>query len=280
MPMAESRAFALLEPISCTDNIAELCSALAEKKICSVYGPDDTQRAHFLAALAAKSGRQMLILTPNDGLAMRMTEDLNVMLDGCARFLPARDVSFVKSSASSHDLAMRRIEVIGACLTGQVQVLVCAADAAMHRMDKPERFEKHMVFLSEEDRMEPMALIEKLTQAGYERVQLVEARGQCALRGGILDVYPIGEPNALRIEFFDDEIDSIRSFDVMTQRSISRRSSARIYPAKELLLTDKKPATLQTGCAMSWNAAKAVRNMISVKRSWKRNLVWIRLKSS
>ena len=280
MPMAESRAFALLEPISCTDNIAELCSTLAEKKICSVYGPDDTQRAHFLAALAAKSGRQMLILTPNDGLAMRMTEDLNVMLDGCARFLPARDVSFVKSSASSHDLAMRRIEVIGACLTGQVQVLVCAADAAMHRMDKPERFEKHMVFLSEEDRMEPMALIEKLTQAGYERVQLVEARGQCALRGGILDVYPIGEPNALRIEFFDDEIDSIRSFDVMTQRSISRRSSARIYPAKELLLTDKKPATLQTGCAMSWNAAKAVRNMISVKRSWKRNLVWIRLKSS
>ena len=87
MPMAESRAFALLEPISCTDNIAELCSALAEKKICSVYGPDDTQRAHFLAALAAKSGRHMLILTPNDGLAMRMTEDLNVMLDGCARFL-------------------------------------------------------------------------------------------------------------------------------------------------------------------------------------------------
>ena len=75
----------------------------------------------------------------------------------------------------------------------------------------------------------------KLSAAGYERVHLVEARGQCALRGGILDVYPVGGPNALRVEFFDDEIDSIRSFDVMTQRSISRRNAVRLYPAQEFL---------------------------------------------
>ncbi|MBQ8507616.1 MAG: transcription-repair coupling factor [Clostridia bacterium] len=227
----------LFDPLEGLEAFSGLVQALSAGKLTSVYGPDDTQRAHLLAGIARKTGRKMIVFTPNDGLAMRMTEDLNVLLEGGARFLPARDVSFVKSSAASRDLAMRRIEVIGACATGEAQVLVVPVDAAMHRMPPAEKFRNHVIKLDEADRMEPSELVEKLVSAGYERVQLVESRGQCALRGGILDVYPVGEPNALRIEFFDDEIDSIRSFDVMTQRSISRREGARIYPAKEFLLS-------------------------------------------
>ena len=227
----------LFEPLERLDSFQTLNEAIGAGKICSVYGPDDAQRAHLLAALARKTGRRLIVLAPNDMLAMHMTEDLNVLLEGGARLLPGRDVSFVKSSAASRDLAMRRIDVIGACVTGAVQALVVSVDAALHRMLPPQRFKEHVVALDESARMEPNDLMQLLTDAGYERVQLVEARGQCALRGGILDVYPIGEPNALRIEFFDDGIDSIRSFDVMTQRSISRRESARIYPAKEFLLT-------------------------------------------
>ena len=68
-------------------------------------------------------------------------------------------------------------------------------------------------------RVEPTELVARLVEAGYERTALVEARGQCALRGGILDVYPVGMPEAVRLEFFDDEVDSLRAFDVMTQRS-------------------------------------------------------------
>ena len=227
----------LFEPLERLESFQTLNEAIGAGKICSVYGPDDAQRAHLLAALARKTGRRLIVLAPNDMLAMHMTEDLNVLLEGGARLLPGRDISFVKSSAASRDLAMRRIDVIGACVTGAVQALVVPVDAALHRMLPPQRFKDHVVALDESARMEPNDLMQLLTDAGYERVQLVEARGQCALRGGILDVYPIGEPNALRIEFFDDEIDSIRSFDVMTQRSISRRESARIYPAKEFLLT-------------------------------------------
>ena len=227
----------LFEPLERLESFRTLNEAIGAGRICSVYGPDDAQRAHLLAALARKTGRRLIVLAPNDMLAMHMTEDLNVLLEGGARLLPGRDISFVKSSAASRDLAMRRIDVIGACVTGAVQALVVPVDAALHRMLPPQRFRDHVVALDESARMEPGDLMQLLIDAGYERVQLVEARGQCALRGGILDVYPIGEPNALRIEFFDDEIDSIRSFDVMTQRSISRRESARIYPAKEFLLT-------------------------------------------
>ena len=232
----------LFAPLEALESFGGLVQAVSEGKLSALYGPDDSQRAHLLAGLVRRMGRKLLVLTPTDGLAMRMTEDMNVLLEGKARFLPARDISFVKSSAASRDLAMRRIDVLGACATGEAQVLVLPVDAAMHRMFPAERFREHVIKLDEADVLEPAELMERLVAAGYERVQLVEARGQCALRGGILDVYPVGEPNALRIEFFDDEIDSIRSFDVMTQRSISRRESAMIYPAQEILMTGEEAA--------------------------------------
>jgi len=237
MKEGKARLNCLFQPLEALEGFSALKEAVEGDKLCALYGPDESQRAHMLAALVQATGRPMLVLASNDMLAMRMAEDMNMLLDGCARHLPARDVSFVKSTASSRDLAMRRIDVIGACITGQAKVLVAGADAAMHRMSPAATFRDHVILLDETARMEPMELMERLTAAGYERVQLVEARGQCALRGGILDIYPVGEANALRIEFFDDEIDSIRSFDVMTQRSVSRRTSARIYPAKEFLLS-------------------------------------------
>ncbi len=235
MSTSLERMNCLFEPLERLESFNTLLGAVNAGKLCSVYGPDDSQRAHVLAGIARKTGRKMIVLAANEVLAMRMADDLNVLLDGGARFLPARDISFVKSSASSRELSMRRIEVLGVCLTGGAQVLVAAVDAAMNRMVPPQRFKDRILRISETDRMEPAELMTRLAEAGYERVQLVEARGQCALRGGIVDIYPVGGPNALRIEFFDDEIDSIRSFDVMTQRSISPRSEVCIYPAGEFL---------------------------------------------
>lgn len=231
------RVDCLFKPLEELESFVELTRALNEPGVCSAYGPDDAQRAHLLSAVALKTGRPILVIEPNDMAASRMAEDMNLLLGGGAKFLPGRDVTFLKTAASSHELSMRRIEAIGDCVTGAAKALVIPADAMMFRMAPPEDFTERVIDLSEGMRMEPAELAAKLTAAGYERVHLVEARGQCALRGGILDVYPVGSPNALRVEFFDDEIDSIRSFDVMTQRSISRRATVRLYPAQEFLLT-------------------------------------------
>ncbi len=225
----------LFEPLKRLDSFNRLLTAVNTGKLCALYGPDDSQRAHVLAGLVRGTKRAMIVLAANEALAMRMADDLNVLLDGGARFLPSRDISFVKSTASSRDLAMRRIDVLGHCATGNTRVLVAAVDAAMNRMAPSERFADKIIRFGVSDRMEPSDLMAKLIEAGYERVQLVEARGQCAMRGGLVDIYPVGGANALRIEFFDDEIDSIRSFDVMTQRSISPRDNACIFPASEFL---------------------------------------------
>ena len=226
----------LFEPMEGLPAFAELTRALEKPGVYSAYGPDDAQRAHLLAAAARKLNRPLLVIEPNDMAAARMAEDLNVLLAGGARHLPSRDITFLKTAASSRELSMRRIEALGDCLCGGVKALVVAADAMLFRLAPAADFDARIIELSEGATMEPAELMARLTAAGYERVHLVEARGQCALRGGILDVYPVGGPNALRVEFFDDEIDSIRSFDVMTQRSISRRQTVRLYPAQEILL--------------------------------------------
>ena len=114
------------------------------------------------------------------------------------------------------------------------------ADALLHRLMPRQVFEKNVIRVREGERRDPASLMDALIAAGYERVDVTEARGQCALRGGILDVYPIGSDNALRLEFFDDEIDSLRDFDVMTQRSIARREAAEIFPAAEVLLSGEE----------------------------------------
>ena len=240
----------LFNPLEELSAFRELTDALQKPGVYSVYGPDDTQRAHIIAGAVRRLGRPVLVVVPNEMAALRMTEDLNLLLDGRARNLPARDVSFLKTAAASRELTMRRIEAMGDCATGKAIALVVSADAMMNRLMDAKRFAQHVIEIDEAMTMEPNDLIAKLTAAGYERVSLVEGRGQCALRGGILDVYPVGEPNALRIEFFDDEIDSIRSFDVMTQRSISRRESARFYPASEVLLEGDEP--LKAAQALSY----------------------------
>ena len=112
--------------------------------------------------------------------------------------------------------------------------------AAAESLMPPSAFRQNVLFLKEGMTIEPKDLIERLVAAGYERVDVVEARGQCALRGGIVDVFPVGRAGALRLEFFDDELDSLRDFDPMSQRSVSRVNGAVILPAHEALLTQEQ----------------------------------------
>ena len=196
------------------------------------YGLDDSQQVFLLSAVQADTERPMIVVCPNESVAQRVVEDYNAFMGGGAAILPAREVSFLHVAASSKELTMRRLEALGGFLTGEIHLLAVPADAAMHRLMPRARFMEGMIDVEEGQRLEPSELIERLIRAGYERVELVEARGQCALRGGILDVFPIGRPSAVRVEFFDDEVDSLRDFDVMTQRSVNRIRSARMYPPR------------------------------------------------
>ena len=228
----------LFRPLDDVKEFHALKQALSRPGVALACGLDESQRLHMVAALSRALQRPVLFVASNDMAAQRVVEDFNQLFDGGAVMLPGRDVSFLRTTASSRELSMRRLEALGAAATGALHALVVPADALLNRLAPKEQFLKNAVEVALGMRVNPTGLVEKLVRAGYERVQVVEARGQCALRGGILDVYPVGTLNALRLEFFDDEVDSLRTFDVMTQRSIAKLDSARLYPASEMLLED------------------------------------------
>lgn len=227
----------LLEPLKEIKAYNDLTNAIGRIETQYVYGADDSQRVHILCGLVRDLNRPFIVVCPNDSAGAHIVDDFNAIMSGGAAMLPAREVSFLHAAASSKELSQRRLEAIGRFVSGEVKMLVVPADALMHRLIEKKRFLENVISVSEGECLEPAKLIEKLVRAGYERVDIVDAKGQCALRGGILDVYPVGSQNAVRIEFFDDEVDSLRDFDVLTQRSVSRLKEVKLYPASEILIS-------------------------------------------
>lgn len=110
-------------------------------------------------------------------------------------------------------------------------VLVTTYDALMNRMQKPEKFLKAVATYRVGDEIELDKFKKQLSAMGYESVYQIESAGQFAVRGGIIDIFPLTEENPYRMELWGDEIDSLRSFDVESQRSIENLESIEIYPA-------------------------------------------------
>ncbi len=223
------------DPIRRLPSYLELNNGVRSAGVTNVYGLEESASSVVIGALQEDLHQQIIIVCDSDFSAHRKAEDLNEM--GVRSYvLSGRDISFMRADAASKEITQRRLQALGDFVTGEISVLVVTADAMLNTLMPASEFRKNIIELSVGDVTEPAELLEKLVNAGYERVDLVESRGQCSLRGGILDVFGIGMANAVRIEFFDDEIDSMRVFDVLTQRSLENLKTVSVYPAAELLL--------------------------------------------
>ena len=230
----------IFDPLNEIENYRKLKEAARQDGVFAVYGVDDSQRLHLLAGLALELNQPLLFITATDQAAQRAYDDLNSLLNGRVALLPGREISFQRVDAESTDLAARRVAALGAASRGSLRALVATAEALLYPLMPRKRFDEAVFELREGDEMDPEALMNRLVNAGYERVSRVEARGQCTLRGGIVDVFPVGLPNAIRAEFFGDEIDSLREFDPFTQRSVARIARATVFPASETPLSPEE----------------------------------------
>ncbi len=226
---------ALFSVLKGSGSFQKLLDGVKKEQVISVYGLSEGQRAYIASALHFATGRQVLLVLNNELASNRAAEDVSQLLDGRCAALPAQELEFGRG-ASSHESAWRRLETLHRVLQGEVAVLCAPAEALMNRHIAPKVFRDATIRLVPGDRFDPQKLIEKLVKNGYERVNMVEGKGQCALRGAIVDVYPPSEPNALRMEFFDDEVDSVRTFDCITQRSMLKLKEAVLPPAAEILV--------------------------------------------
>lgn len=203
--------------------------------IVDLDGCIDSQKLHMIYGLG-DGLKYKIIVTFNDKKAREIYEDYK-LYDKEAALYPAKDLIFYQADIRGNQLTKERISCIRDILTKDSLTLITTFDAFMEHMISPERIRNHVICLDTGTVLKENVLAERLVSLGYERAPQVESAGQFSVRGGIIDVYTLTEENPYRIELWGDEIDSIRSFDVISQRSVEKTDSILIYPATELILT-------------------------------------------
>ena len=222
-----------------TKALQDLLAALAQKKTAAVYDLPESQATYLAALTAHTTGKRVMLVQANDLLATRAAEDAQQLLGGQSAGLPSGELTLGRG-VTSHESAWRRLETLQRIVSGEVRLLCVSIESLMQRMGSPDAFKSSLLRLAPGDRFAPDQLIQALIRMGYERVEMVEGKGQCAMRGSIIDCYPPASSVALRLEFFDDEVDSIRTFDCISQRSQEKLRSCVLSPATEVLLPQQE----------------------------------------
>ena len=205
----------------------------------AVFGLGEAHRTHVAAGLFAASKRTLMLVSANETSAARIAEDASYFTkDVC--HLPAREMPLGgRAVAASADVSARRLEALMRLASGEPIMLVLSAEALLQRMAPAQALLSSLRTLASGDRADPRRLAAALVDAGYERVDLCEGRGQFCLRGGYLDLFPITAQLPVRIEFFGDEIDTMRTYDPASQRSLENIARCVIPPATEVVLTQQ-----------------------------------------
>lgn len=207
----------------------------------SVRGAVGSLPAFLTATTFLDSSRPMLCLLPDEDAAAFFGSDLQQILgsDEQVILLPVSDNRpFDPEHMPDPAPTMARGDVLERLKDGYDGILVCSIPAFAEKVPPVEAVQSATLDIETGTEIDPENLIERLVEQGFTRTEFVQAPGDLALRGGILDVFPYTGSYPIRIEFFGDEIDSIREFDIHTQRSVSRRTSARIVPNLEGQATD------------------------------------------
>lgn len=205
-----------------------------------ITGCIDSQKCHLIYGLGEEYS-QKLIITYNDLKAKEICEDYK-LYDKNVFFYPAKDIIFYSADIHGNAIVRERLKILKRLLNREPVTVVTTIDGGMDRILPLNFLQKNLIKLKEGEACDLSKLQASLIHLGYERQGQVEGPGEFAVRGGILDIFPPAEECPYRIEFWGDDIDSIRSFDVSSQRSIERHEELMIYPAAEIVLSDTRLA--------------------------------------
>ncbi|GAW91664.1 transcription-repair coupling factor [Calderihabitans maritimus] len=202
-----------------------------------VYGLPDSAKVYFLATMINNLSLPVLVITPDEDTAKRWVSDLSLFIsEEEVSYFPPREILPYEVYAYSQDLLIQRLTVLQKIVCGATKCVVVPASALSTRLVPKNIFAQSLISLRLGETLDLTELVETLVQLGYERVDPVEVPGQFSVRGGIVDVFSPTSKQPVRIEFFGDTIDSLRLFDVDTQRSNISVEEITISPAREFIL--------------------------------------------
>ena len=199
-----------------------------------VSGCKDSDKINIINALS--SGYKYTVIVTNDAKKAReMYEDFAIYNKNVILY-PAKDFLFLNAEIHGNYIISERLNVIKNIIENNDSIIITTIDGLMDKLIPVEIIEENVIMISSQDSLDLEEVKSKLVNMAYERVSQVQGPGQFAMRGEILDIFPVTEESPVRIDLWGDEIDSIKYFDVESQRSIENIEDITIYPACEYIM--------------------------------------------
>lgn len=195
----------------------------------------ESQKVHLAFSLCQKTKKDLIYIT-SDALSMSfVAEDMSFFTDESNILsYPAREYYFYNVEAQSNNNTKERINTLNSLIfSDENKIIITTIEAILQKIASKDSFISNTVLLKEGLVYELSSLCEKFAKLGYKREQEVEGKGQFAVRGGIVDIFPYSSESPYRIEFFDEEIESVRKFDISTYRSVEKVKEIYISPVSE-----------------------------------------------
>ena len=206
---------------------------LEKQKSVLLSGVSDAEKAALIYGVGSEK-KVKLVVTFDELKAKALYEELS-FFEPETYYYPGKDLLFYQSDIHGNALTLQRLSALRALFSGEKVTIVTEASSLMNRLPEKSSMQEGIITIETEREYDLTKLRTSLSRMGYENTNKVYEPGEFAVRGGIIDVFPLTEDLPVRIEFFGDEVDSIRTFDPETQKSVENREEITIYPAMEMI---------------------------------------------
>ncbi|MBD5454607.1 MAG: transcription-repair coupling factor, partial [Lachnospiraceae bacterium] len=230
---------ALLAPLQELGEYDEIKKMLGKDSAAvALSGCVDSEKLHMVYGLS-DGFRYKIIVTFDELKAKELYEDYK-FYDRNVMIYPAKDLIFFQADIHGNQLIMQRMKVLRRLMEKRPVTIITTFDALMAPQVPLSVQQQNVISINKTSSIDENSLAMQLTSLGYEKNYQVEAPGQFSIRGGIVDIFDLTEENPYRIELWGEDVESIRSFDVLSQRSIENLESVSIYPATEIALSEEE----------------------------------------
>ena len=231
-----------MTPLKESSKFKELVNSLNKNNYpLNINGLSDSGKSYVISGIFDEIEESVVVVCSSEMEAKNMYEDLCLYTTN-VYFFPIREVVFYNVDAISGVLRWARLKVIKEIIENKnknKKIIVTSIDALTALYMPKENYFKYTIKIEEGAEISLKSVSESLIECGYERVEVVEGKGEFSFRGGILDVFPPIAIYPYRVELFGDEVDSIRTFNIESQRSIEKVKSFEIFPAKEVIVSNE-----------------------------------------
>ena len=221
-----------------SEEFIEITKAI-ENKInpINISGVSEAIASHFAFSVAQKNKCSAIIVTADGITANRIYDDIKFYNSECMLFLD-KELIFYDVETTGNDIVSSRLQVLEYMLNNDNFIVVTTISALLSVTADAKKYKEHQITFAEgEDVSEDITV--KFETLGYKREEIVEGQGQYCVRGGIIDFYPFNSDLPYRVELFDTEVDTVRTFDPLTQRTVDRVTDVSVIPASEYIFTSE-----------------------------------------